>query len=52
MVSQGVVALLIGSVGISNFASKAQFDLSMDAVMLIPSHLPRRGVDVRPGAFE
>ena len=39
MVSQGVVALLIGSLGISNLASKARFDTygAADVVMLLAS---------------
>jgi hypothetical protein len=37
MVSQGVVALLIGSLGISNLAGKARFDtyVTADIAMLI-----------------
>jgi hypothetical protein len=39
MVSQGFVALLIGSLGISNLASKARFDtyVAADVVTLIAS---------------
>jgi len=39
MLSQGVVALLIGSLGISNVASKARFDtyVTMDVIMVIAS---------------